>query len=230
MNASRLALVVVALAVAPAARARMLSWGATAEETGGSLPGDELVVAADVIATRGITVDAPAEQVWPWIAQLGQGRGGFYSYDGLENLVGLDIHSAARIVPAWQAVAVGDEVLLGQGVALTVAALEPGRSLVLRGAIPIGRRAPPYEFTWSFALRDLPRPGGGTRLLVRERYRYTRAWAALIVEPVGLVSLVMSRKMLLGIRERAERPRTTRSRARSSSPHEAMTSPTARRG
>ena len=84
-----------------------------------------------------------------------------------------------------------------------MALVEEGRSLVLRGGIPVGNEASPYEFTWAFVLRD--RADGTTRLLVRERYRYTRWWSRLLVEPVEAVSFVMSRKMLRGIKERAER-------------------------
>jgi hypothetical protein len=94
-------------------------------------------------ATRAITVRAPASGVWPWIAQLGQGRGGFYSYDFLENLAGCDVHSADRIVPEWQDVMAGDQVRLAPQANLAVAYLERGRSLVLRGGIPIGNTAPP---------------------------------------------------------------------------------------
>ena len=141
-------------------------------------------------------------RLWPWIAQLGQGRGGFYSYDFLENLAGCDIHSAGRIVPRWQDIKVGDEVKLAPAVGLGVAALEPGRSLVLRGGIPVGNTPPPYDFTWAWVLRD--EPDGTSRLLVRERYAYTRPWARFLVEPVEAVSFVMSQKMLRGIRDRAE--------------------------
>ena len=108
------------------ARPRQLRWGATDQERDDSLPGDELVANADLSATRAITIRASADQVWPWIAQLGQGRGGFYSYDFLENLIGCDIHSADRIVPEWQHVAVGDEVRLAPEVALDVAASRAG--------------------------------------------------------------------------------------------------------
>src|SRR6266540_2404510 len=89
-----------------------LRWGATDEEHNATLAGDDLIPNPDLMATRAITVHAPADQVWPWIAQLGQGRGGFYSYDALENLVGCNIHSADRIVPDWQAINVGDQVNL----------------------------------------------------------------------------------------------------------------------
>jgi hypothetical protein len=185
------------------ARPRHLRWGTTDQDSDEPLPGDDLIQNPNLVATRAITVRAPADQVWPWIAQLGQGRGGFYSYDILENLVGCDIHSADRIVPEWQDVGVGDEVKLHPEVALAVAALEPGRSLVLRGGVPMGNTPPPYDFTWAFVLRE--RPDRTTRLLVRERYAYTRRWAPLVVEPVEAVSFVMSQKMLRGIRDRAER-------------------------
>jgi hypothetical protein len=198
---------VSATAVAAAAYIRYarpwhLRWGASAHECGMSLPGDDLIVSPDLTATRAITVRASAGRVWPWIAQLGQGRGGFYSYDFLENLVGCDIHSADRVVPGWQDIKVGDEVKLAPAVGLGVAALEPGRSLVLRGGIPVGNTPPPYDFTWAWVLGD--EPDGTSRLLVRERYAYTRPWARFLVEPVEAVSFVMSQKMLRGIRDRAE--------------------------
>lgn len=185
------------------ARPRQLRWGATDQESDGSLPGDDLIANPDLTATRAITVHTSAEQVWPWIAQLGQGRGGFYSYDALENLVGCDIHSADQIVPEWQDITVGDQVKLHPEVGLAVAALERGRSLVLRGGVPIGNTSPPYDFTWAFVLQE--QPDGTTRLLVRERYAYTQRWAPLLVEPVAVVAFVMSHKMLRGIRDRAER-------------------------
>jgi hypothetical protein len=191
---SAAAIVVVAL------RARSLRWGATDEELDTVLPGDELVPHADLTATRAVTVDAGADGVWPWIAQLGQGRGGFYSYDVLENLVGLDIHSADRIVPEWQGIDVGDEVKFHPKGGMTAAVVEPGRALVLRGGIP---GTPPFDFAWAFVVRG--QPDGSTRLVVRERYRYVRWWAPLLVEPVEFISLVMSRRMLRGIKERAER-------------------------
>jgi hypothetical protein len=184
-------------------RARCLSWGATDEELQAGLPGDELMGAADLTATRAVSVRARADAVWPWIAQLGQGRGGFYSYDFLENLVGCDIRSAERVVAEWQSIAVGDVVRLHPDVGLVVAVVEPGRALVLRGGVRIGQTPPPYDFTWAFVLRD--QADGSTRLVVRERYVYSRRWACLLVEPVELISFVMSRRMLRGVKEREER-------------------------
>jgi hypothetical protein len=180
-----------------------LRWGATDNELNVTLPGDELVPTADLTATRAVTVRATSDRVWRWIAQLGQGRGGFYSYDFLENLVGCDIHSAERIAPEWQSIEVGDTIHLHPEVGLVVAVVEPGRALVLRGGVPIGRTPAPYDFTWAFVLRD--QADGSTRLVVRERYGYSRRWARLLVEPAELISFVMSQRMLRGIKERAER-------------------------
>ena len=101
-----------AAAVVALLRRCYLCWGATDDEMAIALPGDELLRRADLTATRAITIRGSAEGIWPWLAQLGQGRGGFYSYDFLENLVGCDIHSADRIVPEWQSINVGGEVNL----------------------------------------------------------------------------------------------------------------------
>ena len=101
-----------------------------------------------------------------------------------------------------QVIQVGDEVHLAAEVALKVALVEPGHALVLQGSVPIGS-TPPYDSTWAFVLCE--KPDGTTRVLTRERYSYKRWWAPLIVEPIGAMSFVMSRKMLHGIRDRAER-------------------------
>jgi hypothetical protein len=184
-------------------RSRLLHWGAATQERAAPLPGDDLVTPADLEATRAISVHATAAAVWPWIAQMGQGRGGLYSYDTLENLLGCDMHSTDRIVEEWQDVRVGDRFRLHPDVALAVAHVEPGRALVVQGAIPLDEAtAPPFDFSWAFVLTE--RNDGTTRLLVRERYRYTRRWAPLLVEPVEAISFVMTQKMLRGIRERAE--------------------------
>jgi hypothetical protein len=198
------------------ARRWQMQWGATHDEAGATFPGDVLLAGADVVATRAIAIAAEPAMVWPWIAQLGQGRGGFYSYDFLENLVGCDVHSADRIVPEWQQIHVGDQFMLHPEVAMTVAAVRSGRSLVVRGGVPMGEVAAPYDFTWAFIV--LGQPDGTTRLAVRERYSYTREWGRLLVEPVQVVSFVMSRKMMRGIKSRAERsPREDHQRDRATS-------------
>ena len=185
-------------------RRLLMRWGATDTELEMSLPGDDLLPAVNLATTRSITISATAERVWPWLAQLGQGRGGFYSYDFLENLFGLDMHSADRIHPDWQHLTVGSTVRLAPQVVLTIAVLEPGRALVLRGGVPVGPATAPYDFTWTFILQ--PGPSGTTRLVVRERYCYRRRWAGLIVQPAELVSCLMSPRMLRGIKRRSEEP------------------------
>ncbi|XAS75691.1 SRPBCC family protein [Dermatophilaceae bacterium Sec6.4] len=184
------------------ARRTYLRWGATSTEIHGPLTGDQLLPDADLTATRAVTIRAPAAQVWPWLAQLGQGRGGFYSYDRLENVVGCNIHNADHIVPEWQPIEVGNEVRLHPDLALVVAQIDRPHAVVLRGGVPMGTAPPPYDFTWAFVLREYS--DGTSRLIVRERYSYVHWWSLLIVEPVELVSAIMSQRMLRGIRDRAE--------------------------
>ena len=112
-------------------RPLMLHWGATREELRKPLPGDELVPDAAVQSTRAVTVDAPAEAVWPWLAQLGQDRAGFYSYEWLENLAGCEMHNADEIHPEWQEREPGETVYLHPLRGLPVARFEPGRVLAL---------------------------------------------------------------------------------------------------
>lgn len=201
---------VLALAAAGAAvagyragRRLQLRYGSAPEEEHAVLPGDDLIPDADLVATRAITIDAPPAAVWPWVAQIGQGRAGFYSYDDLENLAGCQIHSADRIVDEWQDVAVGDEIHLHPDFALPVAVVEVGQALVLHGEGPVDDEGPvPFDFAWAFVLRPLA--GHRTRLIVRERYAYRLDWAGALVEPVSWISFVMTEKMLRGIRDRAQ--------------------------
>jgi hypothetical protein len=164
---TRLAVASSAVATGLTLRRRMLRWGATDSELRADLPGYALIGSADLTSTRAITIRASAAEVWPWLAQLGQGRGGFYSYDVLENLLGMNIHSADSIVEEWQQIGVGSTVRLAAEVPLTVAAVERGRYLVLSGGIPIGALAPPFDTTWAFVLRYAH--DGSPLLVVRER-------------------------------------------------------------
>jgi hypothetical protein len=186
-------------------RQRALRWGASEVELAAVLPGDDVLPEPDLVATRGITIHAEPGAVWPWIAQIGWGRGGFYSYDALENLVGLRIHSAEEVVEQWQDVRVGDVVHLAEPVALDVVVADPGRALVLAGVTPAGEPAPaPYDYTWAFALRA-GNEAGTTRLVVRERYVARSAAGRAVVEAVAALSTVMSERMLRGVRDRVER-------------------------
>ena len=103
-----------------AVRPRLLRWGASTQEAAGPLPGDELVPTPRMQSTRAVTINAPAASVWPWLVQLGAGRGGMYSYDLLENAAGLGIHSADRILPEHQRLDVGDVIPLGPDVGIPV--------------------------------------------------------------------------------------------------------------
>ncbi|WP_210725801.1 SRPBCC family protein [Arthrobacter silvisoli] len=201
-NLGRLAALTCVAGCGFAFRRLQLCWGSTPEELDGRLPGDDFITHAGLQATRSITIHAPAEKVWPWLAQMGQGRGGFYSYDFLENRAGLDIHSADRIHPEWQDIKVGDPIHLAptDSSNLEVGLLEPVRTLVLR--IPPSPAPGPFDFTWAFILQA--KPDGTTRLVVRERYAYRQWWARFLLETVEVASFVMSLRMLHGIRSRAE--------------------------
>jgi hypothetical protein len=175
------------------------------------LPGDDQVAEPAAQVTRAITIDAPVDAVWPWLVQMGADRAGFYSYDWLEDAFGLGIHSADSIVDAWQTLALGDLVYADakRSGGWYVVGLEPNVALALKMGNPTeGRPARRdedfgWEFLWIFAL--LPTPDGRTRLLVRERVAFGSLLARTVMAPVGLVSFVMTRKMLLGIKVRAER-------------------------
>jgi hypothetical protein len=186
-------------------------WGATDEEVHARLPGDDLVAEPAQQSTRAITIEARPEEVWPWVIQLGADRGGFYSYDWLENLFGLGIHSADRIVPAWQQRAIGDLVFAhvnGSG-GWYVMEVRPNEALVLKVAnVAAGRplrrdEQLRWEFVWTFALAG--RPDGTTRLLVRERVGFASRATRLAMAPLDPVSFMMTRPMLRGIKARAER-------------------------
>lgn len=196
------------LAWAALTRRAMQTWGTRGDEAAAPLAGDDVVPSPDVVATRAITIDASPDRVWPWLAQMGQGRGGFYSWTALENLFGCEIRDAESIVPAWQHLSPGDAVRLHPDVALEVADVDQDQHVVLQGGVPIRATSPPpYAFSWAFVLRR--QADGGTRLIVRERYAYTQWWSALVVQPVQPIAWLMTAKMLRGIRDRAERAPTT---------------------
>ena len=157
-----------------------------------------------------MTIDAPPEEVWPWIVQIGADRGGFYSYDWLENRIGLEIHSATEIRPEWQDLEAGEVVYANRArtAGWYVVELLPGKVLSLAVADLLRDRPARrdegfrWEFLWTFAVR--PDVGGKTRLLIRERVGFGSHVTQWLMSPVGLVSFVMTRKMLYGIKVRAE--------------------------
>jgi hypothetical protein len=185
-------------------RPRMYNSGATAEEVAAELPGDDLVEPGAPRTTRAVTIDAPAEAIWPWLAQIGEDRGGFYSYDWLERLAGARIHNADVVHPEWQEPRVGDTVWLarryGQRASQVVAAIEPKSHLVLMSAPDFERvqRGEKAFGSWAFYLR--PR-NGQTRLLARG------TGGAIGVTGFDIPHFVMERGMLRGIRDRATQRR-----------------------
>ncbi len=174
-------------------RGPILTWGATGEETKARLPGDELLEDADGVATRAITIDAPPSAVWPWIAQMGPApRGGAYTYDWIENLLRLDMHSVDRVLPQFQHPQVGDGFGFGPN-KMRYVIVDPERTLALRSA--------DGNWVWTFVLEER---GGRTRLLSRNRFRLPRLRDRIGMLPMEPGSLVMERKMLRGIKQRAE--------------------------
>jgi hypothetical protein len=187
----------LATATYPRWRGWCLTWGTAGDEATRGLPGDDLLAEPSIVTTRAVSVAAPPGDIWPWLVQMGPGRGGAYTYDWIENLFGLGMHSAGRILPQFQDLQVGDGQRLGaRGPVLRVAVLEPQRSLVFH--------SDDGNWVWAFTLV----PGGaGTRLISRNRIalpsasRLARALYGYVMEPG---SLIMERKMLLGLKQRAE--------------------------
>lgn len=198
----------------PLLASRFRRWNTSGGETTRALPGDERVPAPLVTQTLAVTINAPPASVWPWIAQIGQERGGMYSYELLENLARCQMHNADRVVPEWE-LQVGDLVRLGPpGYPVhKVVGLERGRWLLLAGAdiktgevsLPQPGQAEYTNYSWVFYLQD--RRDGATRLITRNHLDYApRTFALKLVwewftDPIGFV---MIRKMLLEIKKRAE--------------------------
>jgi hypothetical protein len=197
IGGAALAAASAAAAYSPPARRRYLTYGATAEEAARPLPGDELMPHPDLLSTRAVTIEAAPSSVWPWLVQMGSGRGGAYTYDWIENLFGLDMHSADDILPQFQHLAVGDVLPLGpKGPGMRVEICDPERTLAFRST--------EGDWVWIFHLTSY---WLGTRLISRNRIaapgagRLRRMANRFVMEPG---SLIMERRMLLGIKERAE--------------------------
>ena len=180
-----------------------LHWGATAEEASGEVAGDELMPAADIVATRVVEIGAPPSAIWPWLVQMGPGRGGAYTYDWIERRLGIDIRNADRVIPELQHLKVGDEIPM-PGYTMRVEQLDPGQAMVVRSGN--------HAWVWSFELRPA---GERTRLISRNRFDTSALplkdkLAYPVIEPG---SWVMERKMLLTIKQRAERLARTQATA-----------------
>lgn len=199
----------------------MYTWGADDDEVVDGLPGDEMFVADAPRTTRALTIDASPAAVWSWLVQIGEDRGGFYSYSLLERLAGAKIRNADAVHPEWQDVRVGDTVWLarryGEYARLVVAAVEPQAYLMLTSpsdfALLLGGEK--ASGGWSFHLRPV---AGGTRLLVRG------SGGAVGHAAFDIPHFVMEQKMMRGIRSRAQRWQSHGSMTESSEPAPAQVS------
>ena len=202
MKAASLLKVTVALAATTIAHVKLvrpwvLNWGATKEEAERPMPGDEILPDAALQTTRIVTINAPPDYIWPWLVQMGpRPRAGAYTYDWIERLLGIDIQNTDRILPEHQHLEVGEFLALNKkGNGIMVRDVQPERFLVLQWM--------PAKSTLAFGL--YPEDGSRTRLVSRNRLHGSGPlfWLGMVafMEPG---SLIMERKMLLGIKRRAE--------------------------
>jgi hypothetical protein len=194
-------------------------WGASDEEVSCRMPGDELVPDARLVSTRAITIQAPPEQVWPWLVQIGYQRAGWYSYDTFEEWADVanfvdGPSSSRRIVPELQNLRPGDWIYTHPDGGFLVDTVEPQRMLILRTQIhprtgqTVDLNQPldgaTYRVSWAFQLSESG--PGQTRLVIRFRAAYPSKTWLVVASPVVLepVVFLMEQKMLKGIKERAE--------------------------
>ena len=183
----------------------MKNWGATDAEIKADLPGDDLGAQANLRSTKGVTIQAPPEAIYPWLLQIGVDRGGMYSYDWLENLFGLKVHSTDRIVPEYQNAQVGDfwrftpkDYVLNPGPGLYVRQLLENEAVLLCFGME-GKVEEACIDSWQLVL--VPQTDGSTRLVLRSNMAMK---PELPIKLTYFVQFIMERKMLLTLRDRAE--------------------------
>lgn len=187
-----------------AVRPWYLRWGATEKEIARPMPLDDRVPSPRLRSTMAITIDAPPERIWPWLAQMGEGnRAGYYSFEPVERALGLEVSNSWRILPEHQRLEVGQAI--DRAGTMTVLAVEPNRHLVLGPPPDV-----PVAATWAFGLYPLDERR--TRLVTRVRGSWSwrgmlrdtpvSTWPFyLLIEPGAFV---MEWQMLRGIKARAE--------------------------
>jgi hypothetical protein len=198
-------LAVVTFVYARLVRPWHLRWGATPEDVSRPLPGDDIIARPAMSAMHAITIQAPVDRVWPWVAQIGQERGGFYSYDWLENLLGMDITNTNRIHPEWQNPQAGDIIPFWKGAGIPIIQIEPPRLMVLGGSFALDQ---PMGGSWAFVL-EAPDPQT-TRLIVRTRVAgFSPQWLSIVLYRLCMepAHFIMERGMILGIKTLAEKSR-----------------------
>lgn len=200
-------LIVVNLVATPFIRNRRQRWGTLGTEPSDPLPGDELVPEPRWSYTLGVSIDAPPEAVWPWIAQVGQGRGGFYTYQTLENMAGCEIVNTTEVLTDHQHPEVGDRIKLFDGdPGLRIEMVDAPHALVLLGSPGNMKDEKIWGMsTWQFVIK--PTDSGGSRMLTRGRYDHSSDWKSRLMFgrfPLEVIGFVMSRKMMIEIKRLAE--------------------------
>jgi hypothetical protein len=171
-----------------------LNWGATAEDQGRAMPGD----LSGTRWTRAIVIEATPEQIWPWLIQFGQGRGGWYSYDWLENLLGFDIHTASGIVPEYQNPQIGEKICMSATFCVSaVSVMEPYQWFGWQARDDAGKPI------WSFTFGLFPLDSTHTRLVARESFD-PLGMPAAATTALEIPDAVMVQKMLSTLKDRAE--------------------------
>ena len=182
----------------------MNRWGTTPSDRVRVMAGDALLADPTYTWTMAVVVDAPPEHIWPWLVQIGYQRGGLYSYDWLDQVFGyLDRPSATRILPEFQRLAAGDRIPMGRGPSWPVAIADANRALVLDM-----RNLGGFDWVWQFGLRPLD--GTRTQLVSRSSVRTKSVWARLATHAIEPAGFLMTRRMLLGVKQRAEALRAAR--------------------
>ena len=202
------ALIAINLLATPLVGRRRLRWGTRGSEHRDALPGDDLVPTPRWSYTLAVDVAAPPGKVWPWIAQIGQGRGGFYTYQGLENLVGCRIRNTGEILPEFQDPQVGGEIYLHPTAPpMRIAVVDPPQALVLSGSPAEATREGSWGVsTWQFVVK--PRADGASRFLTRGRYDYSDHISSRLGFgrfPLEAITFTMSRRMMLEVKRLAGR-------------------------
>jgi len=205
-----LAPIIALVALFVTARKYMITWGTAQDDLTQPYSADTLIDNVVTVSTRKILIKTTPEKIWPWLVQMGQGRGGFYSYDWLENLFGLNIHNSDTIVPEYQTLKTGDLIPFWDGAGINVLRIEPLKTLVLGGSLKPDKGVT-YQSeksvggTWSFHLS--PESADTTHLIIRTRIEKFKPallcflLARLLIEPIHFI---MERKMMVGIKKRSE--------------------------
>jgi hypothetical protein len=198
LTAVVIVVVVAAFIYAVPLRRWFFRWGSSQDEVVRVMPGDHRVLQPTYSATLAVTVNTAPERIWPWLVQMGYRRGGLYSYDWLDRLFGyLDRPSANRIMPLFQHLEVGDEIPIGRAGGFPVVTVVPNHALVLGG------KAGGTQWVWQFGL--YPTHDGRTRLISRNAVRAPRTVGSwLFTRAIEPAAFLMTRRMLLGLKSRAE--------------------------